>query len=454
MNSVDLARIQFALTVAFHFIYVPLTLGLTVLIALFEYRYYKTREKTYDKIARFWTKLLAINFAIGVATGITMEFQFGTNWANYSRFVGDIFGAPLAAEGIFAFFLESTFVGLLLFGKDKISRFMRFFSSVMLALGTNLSAFWILSADSWMQTPAGYKIEGGRAILTNFAEALFNHSTLPRFVHQIFAAYILAAFFMLAVSAYYVLKDRNLEIAKPSMKIALVFGLIFGLGQMVSGDWHAKEVAQYQPVKLAAFEANWNTQANAPLTLFAIPDVNAQRNSVDIAVPGMLSFLAKGNTNSPVLGLKDVPPSERPPVLPVFISFHIMVYLGILFALVLLLGVYHWKKGTLFQNKFLLKTFIVVLPLVYLAIELGWMATEVGRQPWIVQGLLKTANAASSAQVVPAAQVFLTLAIFVVYYGLLFTLFMYLMLRAIKREGLPETMSPHKKVILAANKSI
>ncbi|MHB1652998.1 MAG: cytochrome ubiquinol oxidase subunit I [Desulfitobacteriaceae bacterium] len=437
MDAMTLSRIQFALTAGFHFIYVPLTIGLSVLIALIEYRRHRTGDKVYDQMARFWTRLLAINFAIGVATGITMEFQFGTNWANYSRFVGDIFGAPLAAEGIFAFFLESTFIGLLLFGRDRISSFMRFFSAAMVALGTNLSGFWILAANSWQQTPAGYKLEGGRAIMTDFAAALFNHSTLPRFAHTITAAYILAAFFMLAISAYYILKNKNLEIAKPSMKLALVFGLIFGLAQMFIGDWHAKQVAETQPVKLAAFEANWNTRTQAPMLLFAIPDEKTETNKVEIGIPGLLSFLAHNDVNAPVMGLKDVPKSERPPLLATFIPFHIMVGLGMLFALVLLLGLYYWRKGTLFTNRFMLKVFIWVLPLVYLAIELGWMATEVGRQPWIVQGLLKTANAASA---VPAGQILLTTIFFAIYYAFLFALFLYLMLQAIRR-GATQTVN-------------
>lgn len=438
MDAMTLSRIQFAFTAAFHFIYVPLTIGLSVLIALIEYRRHKTKKPLYDQMARFWTKLLGINFAIGVATGITMEFQFGTNWANYSRFVGDIFGAPLAAEGIFAFFLESTFISLLLFGRDRISSFMRFFSAAMVAFGTNLSAFWILAANSWQQTPAGYTLEGGRAIMTNFAAALFNHSTLPRFAHTITAAYILAAFFVLAISAYYILKNVNLEIAKPSMKLALVFGLIFGLAQMFLGDWHAKQVAETQPIKMAAFEANWDTRAQAPLLLFAIPDVQAEKNRVEIGIPGLLSFLAHNDVNAQVQGLKAVPASERPPLLASFIPFHIMVGLGIFFAFVLLLGLYHWRRGTLFENRFTLKLFIWTLPLVYLAIELGWMATEIGRQPWIVQGLLKTSEAAS---VVPAGQVLLTTLLFVVYYTILLALFLYLMLKTIRR-GAAQSINP------------
>lgn len=433
VDAMTLSRIQFALTAGFHFIYVPLTIGLSVLIALIEYRRHRTGEEIYDQMARFWTKLLAINFAIGVATGITMEFQFGTNWANYSRFVGDIFGAPLAAEGIFAFALESTFIGLLLFGRERISSFMRFFAAAMVAFGTNLSGFWILAANSWQQTPAGYKIEGGRAIMTDFWAALFNYSTLPRFVHTIAGAYILAAFFMLAISAYYILHNRNLEIAKHSIKLALIFGIIFGLSQMFIGDWHAKEVALTQPAKLAAFELNWETRPNAPLLLLAIPDLQAEKNKVEIGVPGMLSFLAHGDMSAPVTGIKDIPQDERPPILPSFISFHLMVVIGGILALILILGGFLWWRGTLLSNRLILKSFIWALPLVYIANELGWMSAEIGRQPWIVQGLLKTADAASA---VPVSQVLITITLFVIYYVALFSLFFYLMIRAVKDEGI------------------
>lgn len=432
MDPILLSRIQFALTAGFHFIYVPLTIGLSVLIAFIEFKFYRTKDPLFDKIARFWTKLLAINFAIGVATGITMEFQFGTNWANYSRFVGDIFGAPLAAEGIFSFFLESTFIGILLFGKERISRFMRFFAAAMVAFGTNLSGFWILAANSWQQTPAGYTVEDGRAVLTDFGAALFNYSTMPRFAHTIASAYILAAFFMLAISAYYILKNKNLDIAKPSMKIALVFGLAFSLLQIGFGDWHAKEVATHQPTKLAAFESLWETKNQAPLMLFAIPDLQNEKNHMEIGIPGLLSYLAYGDVHASVRGLKDFPSEERPPIVATFLSYHIMISLGGFFVLVLLAGAVQWRRGKLFESKLLMKLFIFTLPLVYLAIEFGWMAAEVGRQPWIVQGLLRTADGISA---VPGEQILITLSFFAIYYTFLFALFLYLMFKAIRQDG-------------------
>ncbi|MBS3969654.1 MAG: cytochrome ubiquinol oxidase subunit I, partial [Clostridia bacterium] len=291
MDVVLLSRLQFTLTAIVHYFFVPLTLGLAVLIAYMEYKYWRTNEKIYDRMARFWTRLFLINFAVGVATGITMEFQFGTNWADYSRFVGDIFGAPLAAEAVFAFFLESTFIGLLVFGRDKISRGMRFFSAVMVAVGTNLSAFWIIAANSWQQTPAGFVIEGNRAFLTSFSEAIFNPSTLIRLTHTLEGAYITTAFFVIAVSSYYLLNKRNTEIARKSLKIGVVFGLVFAVLQLVSGHSHAVQVANTQPAKLAAYEAHWDTTERASMVLFAIPNAAEEKNNLEIAVPGLLSFL-------------------------------------------------------------------------------------------------------------------------------------------------------------------
>ncbi|SMB92493.1 cytochrome bd-I ubiquinol oxidase subunit 1 apoprotein [Thermanaeromonas toyohensis ToBE] len=443
MNTLTLSRIQFALTSAFHFLYVPLTIGLAVLIAIMEYRYWRTQNPVWDEMARFWTKLLAINFAIGVASGITLEFQFGTNWANYSRFVGDIFGAPLAAEGVFAFFLESTFIGLLLFGRDRVSPFMRFFAALMVALGTNLSAFWILAANSWQQTPAGYQIEGGRAVLTSFVEAVFNPSTVPRFLHTIAASYITAAFFVTGISAYYLLKKRNEDMAVPSLKLAFIFGLIFTLLQILWGHNHARQVAHTQPVKLAAFEAQWETKEAAPLLLFALPDPASERNTLEVGLPGMLSLLVHGDTQGTIQGLKDFPPELRPPLIPVFFAYRLMVLLGLYLAGVMLWGAYLWLRGQFTTRSSFLKVLLYSIPIPYVASQLGWLATEVGRQPWIVYGLLKTSEAVSP---LPAGQVLTTLVAFTVFYIILFGIFLFLMFREVKGYGMGPGVKEQLKV--------
>lgn len=432
LDVVLLSRIQFTLTAIIHYFFVPLTIGLAVLIAYMEFKYWRTGEKLYDQMSRFWMKLFLVNFAVGLATGITMEFQFGTNWAAYSRYVGDIFGAPLAAEGLFAFFLESVFIGLLVFGRDKISRGMRFFAALMVAIGTNFSAFWIIAANSWMQTPAGYKIneELGRAEMTSFADVIFNPSTLVRLSHVLEAAYITAAFFMMAISAYYLLKNKNVDLAKASMKIAVVFGLVFALLQGLSGHSHAVLVAETQPEKLAAYEAHWETEANAPLLLFAIPDHENERNHFQVGVPNMLSILVGNSSSTTVTGLKEFAPEDRPPIMGNFLSFRIMVGIGMFMIFWMIFLAVLMKRGRLFDNEKVLKIMLWLLPLPYIANSFGWILAEWGRQPWIVYGLLRTSDAVSSLSVI---EVVISLVLFTVVYAFLLFLMIFLMVREVKK---------------------
>lgn len=430
MDVETLSRLQFTFTAVVHYFFVPLTIGLAVLIAFMEFRYWQTREEIYDQMARFWTRLFLVNFAVGVATGITMEFQFGTNWAAYSRFVGDIFGAPLAAEGVFAFFLESTFIGLLVFGRDKLSRGMRFFSALMVAVGTNLSAFWIIAANSWQQTPAGYMIEGNRAFMTSFSEVIFNPSTFPRLIHTLEGAYITAAFFVMGVSAYYLLKNKNVEIATKSLKIGVVFGLIFTVLQLFSGHTHAVQVANTQPAKLAAYEAHWETSDSAPMVLFALPNASEQRNMAEIAVPGVLSFLVHNSFTGEVVGLKDFAPEERPPVWPTFISFRVMVGIGTLMIAMMGFAAYQLYRGTIYSHKMLLTAFLYAIPLPFIANSTGWIVAELGRQPWAVYGLMKTADAVSSLS---ELELIISLTFFVAVYAFLGFLMVYLMVKEIKK---------------------
>lgn len=297
-----------------------------------------------------------------------------------------------------------------------------------------MSAFWIIAANSWQQTPAGFKLEGGKAVLTSFSAAVFNPSTVPRLVHTLVGAYILAAFFMIAVSSYYLLKNKNLDLAKASMKFAVIFGLIFGVAQFGSGDVHAKQVAATQPEKLAAFEGLWETGPNAPLLLFGLPDVENESNKFEISIPGGLSFLVSGDFNTPVKGLKDFAPDMRPPILPTFFSFHIMVALGTFFVTILLLAAFLLKGGKLYTNKPVLNILMYSLPLTYIANELGWMTTEVGRQPWIVYGMLRTSDAISP---LPAWQILLSLVLFGVIYAGLFALFVTLIYKTVNKYESP-----------------
>lgn len=429
MDAVFLSRLQFGLTAFFHFIFPPLTIGLATLIAVIEFSYWRTGKEIYDQMARFWFKLFSIIFVVGVATGITMEFQFGTNWSRYSRFVGDIFGAPLAAEGVFAFFLESTFMGLLLFGRDKISGTMRFLASLFVALGSTLSAFWIIVANSWQQTPAGFKIENGRAVLTDFLAAVLNPSTIPRYLHTVDAAYITGAFFMLGISAYFLLKNRNTAIARQSLKIALIAAVISVLAQGVLGDFHARQVAVTQPAKLAAFEGMWESTTGAPLNLLGIPRPAQEKTILSVGVPGMLSWLVHGDTGAKIQGLKDFAPADRPPVLAAYWSYRVMIFLAGWFVLLVLWGGYLLLRGRIYDHRGFLRAALYSMVLPVIANEFGWFAAEIGRQPWIVQGLLRTGEAASP---LPAYQIVLTIVLFVAVYSCLLGLLLYLIRKEIK----------------------
>ncbi|MBM3858301.1 MAG: cytochrome ubiquinol oxidase subunit I [Verrucomicrobia bacterium] len=436
MNVEILARAQFALTVMFHYLFPPLTIGLGGLLVLMEWRYLRTGDPLYESLTKFWTKIFALNFALGVATGIVMEFQFGTNWASYSRYVGDIFGSALAAEGIFAFFLESVFLGVMIFGWNKVSKRMHFFSTCMVALGAVLSSVWIIVANSWQQTPAGFVIRNGRAELTDFAAAVFNPSTVHRLVHVWIGAYILAAFFVMGVSAWYILKNRHVEAAKTSFRLALVMGLVASLLAPLSGDGHGRNVAQYQPAKMAAMEGHFVTGTGAtPIYLFGFPDVKSQTVKGGVAIPGLLSFLVHRDFKTPVTGLDKFPRADWPPVALTFQTFHAMVALGLLFILLTVAALFWRWRGTLFEKRWLLWVFVLAVPLPYLANQLGWVAAEVGRQPWVVYGLLRTGDALSKS--VTAGQVLGSIIMFGVIYALLFAVWLYILLDKIRQGPEP-----------------
>ena len=432
MDAVLLARIQFAMTVGFHYIFPPLTIGMAWLIFIFESLHLKTQNVLYRKLSSFWIKLFGISFAIGVATGITMEFQFGTNWAAYSRFVGDIFGAPLAAEGIFAFFLESSFLGIMLYGEKRVSTKLYWFSSLMVAIGSTMSAFWIIVANSWQQTPVAYQVVNGRAELTDFFAAVFNPATFTAYTHDVMGALTTGSFFVMGISAWFLLKGKHQEFAKKSFSVALVFAFCVAVLNMGVGHATAVRVAKTQPAKLAAYEGLWETKSGAPLLLLGWPNVKEERTDVIAELPNGLSLLVNiKDKNHTVQGLKDFPKEDRPPVIIPFICFHLMVGLGFFFLLFTSLGLFLKWKGTLFQNRLFLTVAMFAIPLPFLANELGWIAAEVGRQPWIVYGLLKTKDAISLS--VPAGQILATIIIFTVVYAFLFWVWMYLLRRKLNQ---------------------
>jgi len=443
LDPVLLARIQFAMTIGFHFIFPPVSIGLAWLLVIAEGLGWRRGDETYVRMGKFFGKLLGITFVVGVATGIVMEFQFGTNWAEYSKFVGDIFGAPLAAEGVFAFFLESAFLGLYLFGRDKLSKGVHWFSILMVAVGATISAFWILVANSWMQTPAGYVVQHGRAELSSFFDAVFNPSMIIRFFHTVNAALITGAFVMAGIAAYLLLKNNGAEVARKALKLSVIFGLVVSLLELYPfGHEHAVQVAQTQPEKLAAIEGLIDGQSNAPMILFGIPTEDPPQLHFSIGVPGVLSWLAHGNTETYVKGLNDFPPDEIPPFRLTFVSFHTMVGLGMYFIAAMIIGAFLLYRKKLWSQRWYLKLLVLSIPLPIIACQLGWITTEVGRQPWIVYKVMKTAEAISLN--VSSSEIFFSIIMFGFIYLFLGALYIYLVVKEVKHG--PET-APVKEVM-------
>lgn len=416
-----LARIQFGITIGFHFLFPAMTLGLIFFILIYETLYLVKKDDGYKTISGFLIKLLALIFVMGVATGITMEFSFGTNWAQYSRAVGNIFGPMLAMEGVFAFFLESVFLAIMVFGREKVSKQLYYISVLMVFIGSHLSALFILAANSWMQTPAGYKIENGKIMLANFSEAFFNHSTLIRLEHTVIAAWLTGTVLVSGIAAWYILKSRYTDTAKKMLKAAIIVFTFLPLLQLVSGHNQAVNVAKLQPAKDAAIEGIFKTGRFQPLYAMAIPDAKNKRLLFAIGAPGMLSFLENWDVNSEVKGLDAFPESEWPPVNTVFTTFHLMVAIGMLLIAAGLLGGFLLWRKMLFTSKWYLIALPFLIPFPHAANELGWVSAEMGRQPWIIYGLMKTSAAASVS--VPAGQVLFSLILFSLIYLLLLVVF-------------------------------
>ena len=436
MDPLLLSRLQFAAATMFHFLFVPLTLGLAFLVAYMETKYVKTGDETYLSMTKFWGKMFLINFALGVVTGITLEFQFGTNWSRYSEYVGDIFGSLLAIEATAAFFLESTLIGVWIFGWKKLSKKAHATVMWLVAFASSLSAIWILTANAWMQHPVGYTIRNGRAELTDFLAVVTQKFAILEFIHTVSAAYILSAFFVMGISAYHLLKKQHIDFFTRSFKMAVVFGLVFSFVVAFEGHFHASDLADKQPTKLAAMETHWETSTNAPIFLFSWPDEENERNLIEIGrLPGMLSLFAYHDTNAEVKGLKEFPKEDRPPILITTLAFKIMVVLGTLFPVLALIG---WvRRNRLLESRWYLKIMLYSIPLPYIAIQMGWVLAEVGRQPWIVYGLMRTSDAVSP---IAGSQVLVSFIAFILVYGLLGIAGFYLIAKHAK-EG-PDAVSP------------
>ncbi len=442
-DPVTLARAQFALTVMFHYLFPPLSIGLGLAMVVMEGLHLRTKDKLYDAMARFWTRIFAVNFAVGVATGIVMEFQFGLNWSAYSRYVGDVFGSALAAEGIFAFFLESGFLAILVFGWDRVSPRVHFFSTLMVFLGSVFSAVWIVVANSWQQTPAGHHVvmteHGPRAEIVDFWAMVNNPSSMHRLVHVLLGAFILGGFFVMSVCAYYLLKRRHEAFAKRGFEIGLVIAALASIAIVFSGHRQALMVAEYQPAKLAAYEGHFKS-GPAKMYLLGIPDAEMEVTS-GVGVPGMLSWLVHGDRQLSVVGLDAFPKEDRPPVSVPFQTYHLMIALGVYFLALTALALVLRARGTLWKQRWLMWIFVFSVVGPYLANQAGWVAAEVGRQPWAVQGLLRTKDAVSP--IVPGRNVLASVAVFSLLYAALFVIWLYVLDDKIKHgPELPEATPP------------
>ena len=436
-----LSRLQFAMTIMFHFLFPPLSIGLGFLLLIMEGTYFATKKRQYLDMAKFWVRIYAINFAMGVATGLVMTYEFGTNWASFSRFVGDVFGSLLAVEGLFAFMLEAGFLAILVFGWDRVSPRVHFFSTCMVVVGTVLSATFILIANSWMHTPAGFQIVGtgvrAHAVITDVRAVMLNPSFVYRYVHVLIAAAITGAFFVMSVSAYYLLKGRAPEFAKRSFILALVWAFCICWLAPFTGDNNVRWNARYQPAKLAAYEGDFHTRPDGdPTTYFGIIDSRRQTVHAEIGVPHAVSAMIYGDPNHSTRGLDQFPKQDQPPVGIIFTTFHIMVDMALFMVGLVSVALFLLWRKRLWEQRVLLKLFVISLAAPLITVECGWMTSEIGRQPWTVYGILRTSQSVSPTMTHP--QILTSLLLFATIYGMIFV-FWVIVLREQIRTG-PESL--------------
>jgi cytochrome d ubiquinol oxidase subunit I len=434
MSVLSLSQAQFAITAVYHFFFIPLTLGSSVLVAIMETIYVRTGEEVYRDMTKFWGKLFLVNFAMGVVTGIVMEFQFGMNWSEYSRFVGDIFGAPLAIEALLAFFLESVFLGVWIFGWDRLSKGLHAAAIWLVAFGTNISALWILAANSFMQEPVGYTLEGGRAVMTDFWALLGNPHLWVQFPHTVLAGFTTGAFFVMGISAYHLARRKHPPFFRRSFQIAAVFGTIAIVLVILAGHSQAQQMVRIQPMKMASAEALWNSADPASMSLLTIGNEPERRDVFAIRIPGMLSLLAYNRLDGLVKGINDLqveyeqlygPGNYAPPIAVSYWTFRIMVGSGFLMLGLCLYGLFHLMRFTPVEKIRLIKFAPLAIALPYLANTTGWLLTELGRQPWVVFGLMKTEDA-FSPRLTPG-MVLASLIVFTLLYGVLMVADAYLL---------------------------
>ncbi len=439
LDAVLLARIQFAFTISFHIIFPTFTIGLSAWIATLEGIWLKTGDERYHLLARFWTKIFAVSFAMGVVSGIVLSYQFGTNWSGFSEVVGNVVAPLIGYEVLTAFFLEATFLGIMLFGWNRVPPWLHFTACVAVAVGTLISSFWILSANSWMHYPTGHVMRDGIAYPEDWIQIIFSPTFPLRLVHMVIAAYLTTAFVILGVGARYLLADKHVPFAHIMVRMGLGLALILAPAQIVIGDLHGLKTAEYQPAKLAAMEGHWDGSKPGDLVLFAIPNEKTETNDYEISIPNGASLIITHQLDGLFPGLKDFKVEDRPPVLIPFYGFRLMVGIGFWFILMCLWGAVRWWKGTLFEKGAFLTLAWWSWPLGFVAILAGWFTTEVGRQPWIATGILRTADAASP---VSALQVAISLGLFVVVYGIVFSAGIYYINRLIHKGPIKTILGP------------
>ena len=438
-DPVFLARLQFAFTVSFHILFPAFTIGLSAFIATLEILHVRTGHEHFARLSRMWTKVFAISFGMGVVSGIVLSYQFGTNWSRFSVIVGNVVGPLIGYEVLTAFFLEATFLGILLFGRDKVPRWLHVTSAILVAVGTAISAFWILSANSWMQTPTGHEMRDGVAFPVSWFEIIFNPSFPYRFAHMLNATYLTTSLVVLAVGARYLLGDRFAAEAKTMVRMGLGMVAVLAPLQLVIGDLHGLNTAQYQPAKLAAIEAHWDGSKPAPFVVFGWPDAEAEINRYALSIPKVGSLLITHSTDGLFPGLKDFPRADRPPVAPVFFAFRIMVAIGLVMIAVGVVGAWLWWRGRVFTTRWYLRAVEPLWPTGFVGILSGWIVTEVGRQPWLASGILRTADAASPVSLGAVAT---SLIAFVVVYTVVFGMGIYYIARLLRRGPVTPVQRP------------
>lgn len=425
-----LSRIQFGFSIGFHILFPTLNLGLAVFLVVMEAMWLKTRNPVYLEICKLWTKIFALTFGMGVVSGIVLAYQIGTNFGPFITQFGNVLGALFAYETLTAFFLEAGFLGIMLFGWKRVPPKLHFFATLMVAIGTTISAFWIMSANSWMQTPSGYQFTDGKYIVDSWWAVVFNPSFIPRYIHMLLASYVTTCFVVIAVSGYYLLKAKFGAVAKTCLSFSLWAALLLVPLQIGVGDIVGINVHHYQPLKTAAMEGIWQTQKGAPLVLFAIPSQEQQKNFYEIAIPKLASLINTHDLDGEMIGLSSVPPNEQPRMVPVFFSFRIMVGIGILMLVTTIVGIYLQLKGALFQSRWFHKWCFAMAPLGFIASISGWLTAEIGRQPWVVYNLLKTKDAVS---LVGYEEVLISFILLILAYGIVFGFYLYYLLKLISK---------------------